>query len=127
MATDGQAVCSRLTRRVSSRNDKAADKISPDNIFLGVGSDEAIDMIIRVACTPRVDSILITPPTYGMYSVCAHIHDVDIVSVPLHVERPDENPNGLKVVLGATGSSHWLLVLIGLNCTGEPATADVPH
>lgn len=40
-----------------------------ENIFVGVGSDEAIDLIIRVLCKPGVDSILITPPTYGMYKV----------------------------------------------------------
>lgn len=68
-----------------------------NNIFLGVGSDEAIDLVIRVSCTPRVDSILITPPTYGMYQVCANIHDVNIISVPLVMEAPAENPKGLKV------------------------------
>jgi histidinol-phosphate aminotransferase len=61
-----------------------------------VGSDEAIDLVIRVACTPRVDSILITPPTYGMYQVCANIHDVNIISVPLELEAPTSNPKGLK-------------------------------
>ncbi|DBA02879.1 TPA: hypothetical protein N0F65_005906 [Lagenidium giganteum] len=70
--------------------------VKPENIFLGVGSDEAIDLLIRVACTPRVDSILITPPTYGMYEVCANIHDVDIIRVPLKVTRPESNLNGLK-------------------------------
>ncbi|TMW68788.1 hypothetical protein Poli38472_006256 [Pythium oligandrum] len=70
-------------------------KIGTENIFLGVGSDEAIDLIIRVACTPRVDSILITPPTYGMYQVCANIHDVNIIAVPLEVQAPASNPKGL--------------------------------
>jgi histidinol-phosphate aminotransferase len=51
------------------RNETSTEKISQANTFLGVGSDEAIDLIIRVACTPRVDTILITPPTYGMYEV----------------------------------------------------------
>ncbi|TYZ64847.1 hypothetical protein PybrP1_008151 [[Pythium] brassicae (nom. inval.)] len=71
-------------------------KVQTNNIFLGVGSDEAIDLVIRVACVPRVDSILITPPTYGMYQVCANIHDVAIISVPLKVEASPENPKGLK-------------------------------
>ncbi|KDO19773.1 histidinol-phosphate aminotransferase [Saprolegnia parasitica CBS 223.65] len=57
--------------------------LTPANLFLGVGSDEVIDLMIRIACSPREDAILITPPTYGMYSVCANIHDVDIISVPL--------------------------------------------
>ncbi|OWZ11819.1 Histidinol-phosphate aminotransferase [Phytophthora megakarya] len=78
------------------RNQSSTEKVSPANTFLGVGSDEAIDLIIRVACTPRVDNILITPPTYGMYSVCANIHDVGIVSVPLQIEAPAENLKGLK-------------------------------
>lgn len=91
-----------MRARCGGRNETSTDKITTENIFLGVGSDEAIDIIIRVACTPRVDSVLITPPTYGMYSVCAHIHDVDIVSVPLHIEAPAENPKGLKVCMHAS-------------------------
>ncbi|KAI8073322.1 histidinol-phosphate aminotransferase [Gongronella butleri] len=56
------------------------------NVFLGVGSDEVIDMLMRVACVPAKDKILITPPTYGMYGVCAHINDVHVVKTPLIVE-----------------------------------------
>ncbi|KAI9199403.1 pyridoxal phosphate-dependent transferase [Polychytrium aggregatum] len=59
---------------------------SPDYFFLGVGSDESIDLIIRVFCTPAKDKILITPPTYGMYSVCAQVNDVGVVKVPLITE-----------------------------------------
>ncbi|KAF9585277.1 histidinol-phosphate transaminase [Lunasporangiospora selenospora] len=50
----------------------------PEHFFLGVGSDEVIDMIFRVFCVPGKDAILITPPTYGMYSVCAQINDVEV-------------------------------------------------
>ena len=58
--------------------------IKPEQIFCGVGSDEAIDLLLRIFCAPSTqDSILITPPTYGMYSVCAKINDVAIVKVPL--------------------------------------------
>ncbi|KAH8548540.1 histidinol-phosphate aminotransferase [Umbelopsis sp. PMI_123] len=56
------------------------------NVFLGVGSDEVIDLLIRIACVPGKDKILITPPTYGMYSVSAQINDVDVVKVNLNVE-----------------------------------------
>ncbi|KAF8317223.1 histidinol-phosphate aminotransferase [Clavulina sp. PMI_390] len=58
----------------------------PEYIFLGVGSDECIDLLMRICCAPARDKILITPPTYGMYSVCAHVNEVDIVKVPLDVE-----------------------------------------
>jgi histidinol-phosphate aminotransferase len=58
--------------------------IKEEFIFCGVGSDEAIDLLMRIFCTPSTqDSILITPPTYGMYSVCAKINDLGIIKVPL--------------------------------------------
>jgi len=52
-------------------------------IFLGNGSDEAIDLLIRAFCEPRRDAILITEPTYGMYSVCANVNAVEIISTTL--------------------------------------------
>lgn len=54
--------------------------VSHENIFLGVGSDEPIDLLIRIFCKPGQDAILITPPTYGMYKVSARINDVAIES-----------------------------------------------
>ncbi|SNX84028.1 probable histidinol-phosphate transaminase [Melanopsichium pennsylvanicum] len=52
-------------------------------VFLGVGSDEVLDLIQRVCCRPGKDKILICPPTYGMYSVCAAVNDLEVVKVPL--------------------------------------------
>ena len=46
------------------------------NIFLGNGSDEAIDLAYRVFCEPRVDNVVAIDPTYGMYQVCADINEV---------------------------------------------------
>ncbi|XP_065175461.1 histidinol-phosphate aminotransferase-like [Sycon ciliatum] len=60
--------------------------VAADQIFLGVGSDEAIDMIIRVFCAPGQHSILVTPPTYGMYKVSAAINDVSVQCVDLTPE-----------------------------------------
>ncbi|MCU0444974.1 MAG: histidinol-phosphate transaminase [Microscillaceae bacterium] len=57
--------------------------LSPQQIFLGNGSDEAIDLLIRAFCEPHQDHILLLPPTYGMYKVSADINAVDIVEVPL--------------------------------------------
>lgn len=57
--------------------------LTPANIFVGVGSDEAIDLLMRIFCQPAQDEILITPPTYGMYKVCAKVNDVAINDVPL--------------------------------------------
>lgn len=53
------------------------------NIFLGNGSDEAIDILIRAFCRPGIDNVLLLPPTYGMYEVSANINDVAIKKVPL--------------------------------------------
>jgi len=58
-------------------------KISSDRIFLGNGSDEAIDLLIRAFCEPLQDQIMILPPTYGMYQVCAAINNVEVKQIPL--------------------------------------------
>jgi histidinol-phosphate aminotransferase len=50
---------------------------------VGVGSDEAIDALIRCFCVPGHDTILVCPPTYGMYKVSAQVNDVGLVKVPL--------------------------------------------
>lgn len=60
--------------------------ISVDNIFLGNGSDEPIDLLMRAFCEPGLDNIIILPPTYGMYKVSARINNIQIKEVLL-----DEN------------------------------------
>ena len=54
-----------------------------ENIFLGNGSDECIDILLRAFCDPGKDNIIICPPTYGMYEVSANINDVQVKKVPL--------------------------------------------
>ncbi len=58
-------------------------KVHPDQIFLGNGSDEAIDLVIRAFCEPREDNILAIKPTYGMYKVAADINAVTYREVML--------------------------------------------
>lgn len=48
-----------------------------EKIFLGNGSDEAIDLVYRVFCRPNIDNVVAIAPTYGMYEVCADINDVE--------------------------------------------------
>lgn len=57
--------------------------VASEQIFLGNGSDEAIDLIIRVFCEPGIDNIVNPDPTYGMYEVCANINDVELRKVAL--------------------------------------------
>ncbi|HDP75403.1 MAG TPA: histidinol-phosphate transaminase [Bacteroidales bacterium] len=53
-------------------------QVEPNRVFLGNGSDEAVDLIIRCFCEPAKDSIALFAPTYGMYSVCAAINNVAV-------------------------------------------------
>ena len=57
--------------------------VAVDNIFLGNGSDEAVDLLMRVFVRPERDSVLLNPPTYGMYPVYANANGAKIISVPL--------------------------------------------
>jgi len=54
------------------------NNVEPSEIFVGNGSDEAIDLLFRIFCRPQIDNVLICPPTYGMYEVSAEINDVKI-------------------------------------------------
>lgn len=58
--------------------------IAPENIFLGNGSDEPIDLVIRIFCEPRIDNIVAVDPTYGMYQVCAEVNDLEYRKVLLN-------------------------------------------
>ncbi|MCX2739201.1 histidinol-phosphate transaminase [Pontibacter anaerobius] len=57
--------------------------VKPGQIFLGNGSDEAIDLLFRMVCRPGQDSMLHLPPTYGMYEVSANLNDVALQTVQL--------------------------------------------
>ncbi len=57
--------------------------VLPENIFFGNGSDEAIDLLLRIFCQPGQDRIVVLQPTYGMYEVAAHIQDVAVCKVLL--------------------------------------------
>ena len=61
----------KLKERVS-----ALKGVPVEQIFLGNGSDEAIDLVVRIFCEPRVDHIITLPPTYGMYQVSANINNI---------------------------------------------------
>jgi histidinol-phosphate aminotransferase len=57
--------------------------VSAENIFIGNGSDEAIDVLMRVFCEPREDNVVAIAPSYGMYKVAAAINDVEMREVQL--------------------------------------------
>ncbi len=57
--------------------------VPPENIFVGNGSDEVIDILYRMVCEPGKDNVIICPPTYGMYKVSADINNIALKEVPL--------------------------------------------
>jgi len=61
-------------------------QVPVDQVFLGNGSDEPIDLLFRCFCEPGVDEVIVFPPTYGMYEVSANINNVHLSKVPLTKE-----------------------------------------
>ncbi|CAG4974229.1 MAG: histidinol-phosphate transaminase [Lysobacter sp.] len=55
----------------------------PEQVLVGRGSDEGIDLLVRAFCRPGGDAVVVTPPTFGMYEVCARLHGARVVAVPL--------------------------------------------
>ncbi len=60
------------------------DNVHPNQIFLGNGSDEVIDLLFRAFCNPGIDNVILMPPTYGMYKVAADINNINTIEVPLN-------------------------------------------
>ena len=75
---------------------------SPNQVFLGNGSDEAIDLLIRMTCKSGKDSILICPPTYGMYEVSASINNIAIQRVALTEEFQLDVPAIIQTIDSST-------------------------
>ncbi|OAV96028.1 hypothetical protein PTTG_02297 [Puccinia triticina 1-1 BBBD Race 1] len=106
--------------------------LEPANVFLGVGSDEILDLLFRIACKPGDsegigDQVIVTPPTYGMYSVCAKVNDVGIVNVPLNVQAGafTVDLEHLDEQLSQQSSSRPIKLLI-LCSPGNPTGTTIP-
>ncbi len=76
--------------------------IGTDKVFIGNGSDEAIDLIIRVFCTPLLEEVLLVEPTYGMYSVSAAINNIGIVRTNLNEDYTLDADRVLNSVTSTT-------------------------
>jgi histidinol-phosphate aminotransferase len=61
--------------------------VPPESVLVGRGSDEGIDLLTRAFCRAGQDSVLVCPPTFGMYAVAARIQGADVVTVPLRADR----------------------------------------
>lgn len=82
-----------------------------NQIFLGNGSDEAIDLLVRAFCEPGKDHIIILPPTYGMYKVSADINNVEVREVLL---TPEYQPE-VEAILAASNAQSKILFICSPN------------
>ena len=81
--------------------------VNPSSIFLGVGSDECIDITYRVFCRPGIDNVVAIDPTYGMYRVCADINDIEYRPVTLD-EGFTLNPDKILAATDENTKVIWI-------------------
>lgn len=94
----------------------AAENVETDNIFIGNGSDEAIDLLFRIFCQPGRDEAIICPPTYGMYQVSAAINDVSVREIFL---TPDFQIDFEEIEKQFSGRTKLLFICSPNNPTGN--------
>ncbi|MFM7838132.1 MAG: histidinol-phosphate transaminase, partial [Chitinophagaceae bacterium] len=95
---------------------QAIKGIPEKNIFLGNGSDECIDILLRCFCEPGLDNVIVCPPTYGMYEVSAQINNVQVVQVPLTPQFQLDLP-GLEAAI--SGNTKMIFLCSPNNPTGN--------
>ncbi len=92
-------------------------------LLIGRGSDEAIDLLVRALCNPSQDAIVVTPPVFGMYSVCARLQNAPVIEVPLR-DSPDGFIAELEAIGDATLKARAKLVFL---CSpSNPAGSAIP-
>lgn len=94
--------------------------VAADQVLVGRGSDEGIDLLVRAFCAAGRDAILISPPTFGMYAVCARVQGAEVVEAPL---RNDFSLDADALLARATPSVKLVFVCAPNN----PAGAGVPR
>ncbi|KAB5571967.1 pyridoxal phosphate-dependent transferase [Coniochaeta sp. 2T2.1] len=106
---------------INLRNTRAhtSKSLTPANLFVGVGSDEAIDALLRCFCVPGRDKILVCPPTYGMYSVSAQVNDVGLVKVPL-LPAPEFQLDVEGIYAALSGPEAGEIKIVYLCSPGNP-------
>ena len=95
--------------------------VSPEQILLGNGSDEVLDLLFRVFCEPKKDSVLTLPPTYGMYSVLAGINAIENIEVPL---TSDFQPDVPEILESAEAHTKIIFLCSPNNPTGNSLDSD---
>ncbi|RYY71164.1 MAG: histidinol-phosphate transaminase [Chitinophagaceae bacterium] len=90
--------------------------VPAENIFIGNGSDEVIDLVYRIFCDPSKDNVIVCPPTYGMYEVSGHINDVAVKKIKL---TKDYQLNTAQILEAADENTKLLFICSPNNPTGN--------
>ncbi len=90
----------------------------PEQLLVGRGSDEGIELLVRAVCRPGADAVLVTPPTFGMYAVCARLHGTRVVELPL---VDDDDGFGCDFAAIARMAEAEAVKLVFLCSPGNPA------
>lgn len=90
--------------------------VKPEQMFLGNGSDEGIDILIRAFCEPKEDNIISISPSYGMYQVCADTHGIATIQVKLNA---DFSLNAQEVLRAVTPNTKIIFLCSPNNPTGN--------
>lgn len=96
--------------------------VTPQQLLVGRGSDEAIDLLVRALCVPGRDGVVVTPPVFGMYAVCARLQGAALIEVPL-VDSEDGLRADLDAVVDAAKAQGAKLVF--LCAPSNPAGSDI--
>lgn len=95
--------------------------VPAENIFIGNGSDEVIDLAYRIFCSPGKDNIIVCPPTYGMYEVSANINDVEVKRINL---TPSFQLNVEGILTAVDESTKLIFICSPNNPTGNNMKRD---
>lgn len=99
----------------------AIKNLNPQQIFLGNGSDEVLDLLFRAFCEPKVDNVITLPPTYGMYAVLANINNVENKEILL---TNDFQPQVDKILEAVTPTTKLIFLCSPNNPTGNSFTTE---
>ncbi len=97
--------------------------VDPERLLIGRGSDEAIDLLVRVLCEPGRDAVLVTPPVFGMYAVSARLQNAPLLEVPL---VDGEAGFGVDLEAVANAAEQGAARLVFLCSPSNPTGASVP-
>ena len=91
-------------------------------LLIGRGSDEAIDLLVRALCNPGRDAVIVTPPVFGMYAVCARLQNAPVIEVPLRDEAGGFSADLDAIAAAVDGNAK----LVFLCSPSNPAGSAVP-